>query len=134
MEFRDELNRHLNISTEEIIMILQNIKIINEQEVKEIKSKINRYEDKRRAEEAFYQSLSPVRKFFASRPPSHHQAVEYIVHVKERLKQIDRIKLRIFELDQVIERCKERTFEKEIELSSLMVEEMIKYRESGGLA
>ncbi|MBZ5749534.1 MULTISPECIES: hypothetical protein [Metabacillus] len=134
MEFRDELNRHLNISSEEIIMILQNIKIINEQEVKEIKSKINRYEDKRRAEEAFYQSLSPVRKFFASRPPSHHQAVEYIVHVKERLKQIDRIKLRIFELDQVIERCKERTFEKEIELSSLMVEEMIKYRESGGLA
>jgi hypothetical protein len=134
MEFRDELNRHLNISSEEIIMILQNIKIINEQEVKEIKSKINRYEDKRRAEEAFYQSLSPVRKFFASRPPSHHQAVEYIVHVKERLKQIDRIKLRIFELDQVIERCKERTFEKEIELSSLMVEEIIKYRESGGLA
>lgn len=37
--FRDELNCHLNISSEEIIMILQNIKIINEQEVKEIKSK-----------------------------------------------------------------------------------------------
>jgi acetyl-CoA carboxylase alpha subunit len=108
--------------------MLKNIKVIKEQEVNEIKSKINKYEDKRRAEEAFYQSLSPLRKFFASRPPSHHQAVEYIVHVKERLKQIDIIKQRIYELDQVIEWCEERSFEKEIELSSIIIEEIMKYR------
>jgi acetyl-CoA carboxylase alpha subunit len=128
MIVRDELNRYFNISSEEIIKMLQNIKIIKEQEVNEIKIKITRYEEKRRAEEAFYQSLSPVRKFFASRPPSHHQAVEYIVHVKERLKQIDSIKQRIYEIDHVIEECKERAFDKEIELSSVMIEEIMKYR------
>jgi acetyl-CoA carboxylase alpha subunit len=128
MIVRDELNRHLSISSDEIIMMLKNIKIIKVQEVNEIKSKINKYEDKRRAEEAFYQSLSPLRKFFASRPPSHHQAVEYIVHVKERLKQIDIIKQRIYKLDQVIEWCDERSFEKEIELSSIIIEEIMKYR------
>lgn len=130
MIVRDEFNRHLNISSEELIMMLQNIKRIKEQEINEIKTKINKYEEKRRAEEAFYQSLSPVRKFFASRPPSHHQAVEYIVHVKERLKQIDRIKRRIYELEQVIDRCKERSNEKEIELSSMMIEEIMNYKKA----
>ncbi len=128
MIVRDELNRRLNFPSDEIIKILQDIILIKNQEMKELKNKIKKYEEKKRAEETFYRSLSPVRKFFASRPPSHHQAVEYMVHVKERLKQIDTIKQRVLELEHAIQWCKERLTEKEIELSSAITEEIMKYR------
>jgi hypothetical protein len=71
--------------------------------------------------------LSPVRKFFASRPPSHHQAVEYIVHVKDRLKQIDSLKQRIYEINLAIRLCDE-TNKDELELSSVITEEIIKLK------
>jgi hypothetical protein len=50
--------------------------------------------------------------------------------VKERLKQIDRLKRRIYELEQVIDRCKEGSNEKEIELSSMMIEEIMNYKKA----
>jgi acetyl-CoA carboxylase alpha subunit len=93
-------------------------------EIENLKDKITKYEKKKRAEAAFYQSLSPVRKFFASRPPSHHQAVEYIVHVKERLKQIEKTKQRISEIDIVKKQLEEDGEKSEIILQSALVEEL----------
>lgn len=126
MIVRDELNRLFHFSSTEINSILQRILFIKEQEVSELKNKITKYEEKRRAEDAFYQSLSPVRKFFTSRPPSHHQAVEYIVHVKDRLKQIDSLKQRIYEINIAIRLCEETN--DDLELSSVITEEIIKLK------
>lgn len=125
---RDELNRELDFSCEELIEVLQERKEHNEMEVNALKDKIKNYEDKKTAEQAFYRSLSPVRKFFAGRPPSHHQAVEYIVHVKDRLKQINVIKQRIKQIDRIIAVCKDHPSEKEVEVSSVITEEIIKFR------
>ncbi|MGG7620903.1 hypothetical protein [Bacillus coreaensis] len=128
MIVRDELNRYFHFSSSEITSILQRILLTKEQEIHELKNKITKYEEKRRAEDAFYQSLSPVRKFFASRPPSHHQAVEYIVHVKDRLKQIDTLKQRIYEINMVIRQCEEIMSGEELELSSVITEDIIKQK------
>ncbi|WP_066056546.1 hypothetical protein [Robertmurraya korlensis] len=128
MIVRDELNRYFYFSSSEITSILQRILFTKEQEINELKNKITKYEEKRRAEDAFYQSLSPVRKFFASRPPSHHQAVEYIVHVKDRLKQIDSLKQRIYEINMAIRQCEEITSGDELELSSVITEDIIKQK------
>lgn len=89
-------------SSEQLVRILQDIKIHKEREINDLKEKIKKYEKTRRAQEVWYQSLSPVRKFFAGRPPSHHQAVEYIVNVKERFNTIEKIKIRISQLDRIL--------------------------------
>lgn len=128
MKIRDELNRELDFSCDELIEMFGDIKRLKEAEVNDLKQKIKGYEDKKRAEEAFYQSLSPVRKFFAGRAPSHHQAVEYMVHVKERLKQIDGIKQRIQQIDQVTVLCREHSSDEPLEVSSALTEEIIDYR------
>lgn len=128
MIVRDELNRYFYFSSSEITSILQRILLTKEQEIHELKNKITKYEEKRRAEDAFYQSLSPVRKFFASRPPSHHQAVEYIVHVKDRLKQIEKLKQRIYEISMAIRQCEEITSGDELDLSSVITEDIIKMK------
>lgn len=128
MIVRDELNRYFHFSSSEFTSILQRILLTKEQEIYELKNKITKYEEKRQAEDAFYQSLSPVRKFFASRPPSHHQAVEYMVHVKDRLKQIDTLKQRIYEINMAIRQCEEITIGDELELSSVITEEIIKQK------
>jgi hypothetical protein len=132
MILRDELNQHISIpiSSTEILSILQFIKMEKEREIEILKNKINRYEEKRRSEMVFYQSLSPVRKFFASRPASHHQAVEYMVQVKDRMKQINIIKQRIFELDNVIHHFSEATVKNELVLSSAIIEEINMHRSS----
>jgi acetyl-CoA carboxylase alpha subunit len=127
MIVRDELNRLFHFSSTEIIRLLHQILFYKEQEVNELKSKITKYEEKRRAEDTFYQSLSPVRKFFASRPPSHHQAVEYMVHVKNRLKQIEVLKQRIYEINIAIRLCAENNDE-EIELTSAITEDIMKLK------
>jgi acetyl-CoA carboxylase alpha subunit len=127
MIVRDELNRLFHFSSTEIISLLHQILFYKEQEVNELKNKITKYEEKRRAEDTFYQSLSPVRKFFASRPPSHHQAVEYMVHVKNRLKQIEALKQRIYEINIAIRLCADSN-DKEIELSSAITEDIIKLK------
>ncbi len=128
MIVRDDLNRYFHFSSSEFTSILQQILFTKEQEIYELKNKITRYEEKRRAEDAFYQSLSPIRKFFTSRPPSHHQAVEYIVHVKDRLKQIDTLKQRIYEINMAIRQCDEMTSGDELELSSVITEDIIKQK------
>lgn len=70
-----------------------------EKSIEDIKEKINKFEQKKIAEENMYQSMSPLKRFFTGRSPSHHQAVEYMVQVKERTKRIEAIKNEIRELD-----------------------------------
>ncbi|HET7579470.1 MAG TPA: hypothetical protein VFK33_09325 [Bacillales bacterium] len=111
MEIYDEWNptRHTRIPAKELIKILQHIRKQREYEITEIQDKISQYEQKKRSEEAFYRSLSPVRKFFAGRPPNHHQAVEYMVHVKDRFKKIKRIKRSIAVLNEVLQQLEDET-------------------------
>ncbi|UOQ45958.1 hypothetical protein MUN89_08560 [Halobacillus salinarum] len=135
MIVRDEFNQsnRLEVSPKKFIKVLQKLRNQKEQTIEEIRSKISKYEEKKNAEQAFYQSLSPVRKFFASRPPSHHQAVEYMVHVKERLKQIDFISQSISELDTTLEGIDEGEEQQELILSSSLIDEIREYKETGDL-
>ncbi|MNL44301.1 hypothetical protein D3C87_1668680 [compost metagenome] len=112
------------LSTEEIRHLIERLKARKEEEIEGIKDKINKYEQKRRAEEAMYQSLSPIRKWFAGHPASHHTAVEYIVHVKDRFKQIDSIKRNIQELDQVLLVLAAHPATEEIPLSPEIIREI----------
>lgn len=112
------------LPTEEIIQLVERLKAKKEEEIEAIKDKINKYEQKRQAEEAMYQSLSPIRKWFAGHPASHHTAVEYIVHVKDRFKQIDRIKRSIQELNQVLLLLDNHPTTEEIPLSPEIIREI----------
>lgn len=104
----DEVYRNISFDMpeQELFILLERVKAKKEEDVEELKNRIDKYEQKRRAEEALYQSMSPIRRLFTGRPASHHQAVEYMVHVKERFKKIDAIKRSIRELDQVLDKLR----------------------------
>ncbi|SDM70877.1 hypothetical protein SAMN04488137_1554 [Fictibacillus solisalsi] len=127
MIVQDELNQNVNMhmSETELLEILHFIRTKKEQEIDKIKSKINKYVQKKNAEETFYQSLSPMRKLFTGRSPSHHQAVEYIAHVKEPLQQIEHLKQGLFELNHSIRSLQEE-HKKEITLSTSIFREVRK--------
>ncbi|WP_342554785.1 hypothetical protein [Paenibacillus sp. FSL R7-0652] len=93
----------LQISSSDLLYLIERLKVKKENEIEMLKQKIEQFEQKRRAEEVAYQSLSPVRKWFAGRPASHHQAVEYMVQVKERFRKMEQIRRRIRDLDLIIE-------------------------------
>ncbi|MEK5235131.1 hypothetical protein NST99_05455 [Paenibacillus sp. FSL L8-0470] len=112
------------LSAEELKDLIERLKIKKEDEIEGIKDKINKYEQKRRSEEAMYQSLSPIRKWFAGHPASHHTAVEYIVHVKDRFKRINSIKRDIQELDQVLLLLDNHPATEEIPLSPEIIREI----------
>lgn len=96
-------NRSYELSAPQAVIMLKKVLVDHENEIESIKDKIKKYEQKRRSQEVWYQSLSPVRKFFAGRPPSHHQAVEHLVQVKERFRQIDTINQKISEVTRLIQ-------------------------------
>ncbi|MDM5338415.1 hypothetical protein QUF84_14430 [Fictibacillus enclensis] len=125
MIVQDELNQNVNMhmAETELLEILHLIRTKKEQEIDKIKSKINKYVQKKNAEETFYQSLSPMRKLFTGRSPSHHQAVEYIAHVKEPLQQIERLKQGLFELNHSI-RSLQKEHNEEITLSTSIFREV----------
>jgi hypothetical protein len=131
----DEFFHHsaFEISAEELISLLKNIKNSKEKEIDVIKEKIRKYEKTRRAHEVWYQSLSPVRKFFAGRPPSHHQAVEYIVNVKERFNNIEQIKVKISVIEKIIQRVESNPELDQITLAAFVIEEIKEWNENGGL-
>ncbi|MGE6379502.1 hypothetical protein [Peribacillus muralis] len=58
----------LELSSEEAAKDLRFIKSKQVSEIDSIKNKINKNEQKRIAEEAWYQSLSPLKRFFRSSP------------------------------------------------------------------
>ncbi|MDN4523071.1 hypothetical protein [Fictibacillus fluitans] len=125
MIVQDDLNQNVNMhmTETELVEVMYAIRSKKEQEIDKIKNKINKYVKKKNAEEAFYQSLSPMRKLFAGRSPSHHQAVEYIAHVKEPLKQIERLKQGLFELNHSI-RYLQEDHKEEITLSTTIFREV----------
>ncbi|WP_085520664.1 hypothetical protein [Tuberibacillus sp. Marseille-P3662] len=128
----DELSQrvHFELPLNHLIETLQLSKRKKGQEIEKIKEKINQYEQKKQGEKAFYQSLSPLRKFFAGRPPSHHQAVEHLVYVKEPLKRIETINQRIRELDDVINLLQEDASKNEIVLSTSIIDELKSLRQT----
>lgn len=119
------------LSSEQLIEILQELKNSKEKEIHVVKSKIKKFEEQRRAHEVWYQSLSPLRKLFAGRPPLHHQAVEYLVNVKERFQQIEHIKEGISEMDRIIQLLQREPETAEITLPNALMNELKKWKMRG---
>ncbi|RUT35577.1 hypothetical protein EJP77_00705 [Paenibacillus zeisoli] len=126
MDVIDELYQRVafQIPTEEFIHIIQLLVRKKQDDIDYIKNKIAQYEQKRRKEEAMYQSLSPIRKLFTGRPPSHHTAVEYMVYVKEPFKKIEVIKREIRELARVLKRIEDNPDSDEIMLSTHLINQL----------
>ncbi|WP_434752374.1 hypothetical protein [Paenibacillus amylolyticus] len=124
----DEVYHHtaLQISSSDLLYLIERLKVKKENEIETLKQKIEQFDQKRRAEEVAYQSLSPVRKWFAGRPASHHQAVEYMVQVKERFRKMEQIRRRIRDLDLIMERIQiaDHNQQKEVELSPETIREI----------
>lgn len=124
----DEVYHHtaLQISSSDLLYLIERLKVKKENEIETLKQKIEQFEQKRRAEEMAYQSLSPVRKWFAGRPASHHQAVEYMVQVKERFRKMEQIRRRIRDIDLIMERIQiaNHNRQEEIELSPETIREI----------
>lgn len=112
------------MTSDELMRILEDIKSQKELDIDVLKFKIHKFEMKKRVEEAYYQSLSTFRKIFAGRPPSHHQAVEYLVNVKNRFAEIEEIKRRIFIINQMISKVKIESEIEEIILPPIIFEEI----------
>jgi hypothetical protein len=109
MEIRDSLHHDIvgEMDASEFVELIQKNLQFKEDEVNLLREKIIKYEQKSRAEDVFYQSLSPIRKLFASRPPTHHRAVEYMVNVKDRMKKIEILKKKAYELRELLNRLEE---------------------------
>ncbi|AXN41787.1 hypothetical protein CN689_19210 [Peribacillus butanolivorans] len=121
------------ISLEEVMKVLQGIKSKRESEIESMKTRIHKYEQKRRAEEAWYQSLSPFKRFFTGRAPSHHQAVEHLVNVKERYIKIDSMKQKVAIINEVIRLLEADPEKREIILPPTIIEEIKAWRKVEGL-
>lgn len=120
------------ISLVELERALNEIKKKKENEIQLLKSKINKFEMQRRKEEAYYQSLSPFRKIFTGRPPSHHQAVEFLVNVKDRFNKIEVIKQKLVLLDSIITKVQTTSEQAEIILPHVVIEEIRNWKETEG--
>jgi len=134
MDVIDEFYRTIEFqfAPEELVHILQEIKIHREKEIVQIKEKIIKYEEKRRTHEAWYQSLPSFKKFFTGRPPSHHQAVEYLVNVKQRLSNIEEIKKKNNEIEKIIDLLKSTPSKNEIILPHSLIDELKQLNGTGG--
>ncbi|KWW22235.1 hypothetical protein AS888_13250 [Peribacillus simplex] len=134
MEIMDDVyNRTvLEISSEDAVKDLQFIKNKQQSEIESIKYKIHKYEQKRSAEEAWYQSLSPLKRFFTGHAPSHHKAVEHLVNVKDRYKKIETIKRKIAFLDEVIGMLEAEPERRELHLPTDIIKEMIASQKDEG--
>ena len=130
----DEMNRAnvFQIDDDVLFDALTSIKRKEKEEISIIKEKIVAYENKRRTEAAWYRSLSPIKKLFTSRASIHHQAVEYMVYVKERFKTIERINKRIVILDKLISLVHKEPNLDELFLPGLLIEEIKSLKESDG--
>ncbi|MFE5430042.1 hypothetical protein [Peribacillus simplex] len=134
MYIRDDLYSRVvfEISSDEVLKGLLFYKSKQESEIESIKGKIHKYEQKRRAEEAWYQSLSPFKRFFTGRAPSHHQAVEHLVNVKDRYKKIEMIKQKVAFLNQVIGLLEAETEKREMNLPSDIIKEIMDWQKAEG--
>lgn len=128
----DELNQAnvVQMDLEELLVVLDSIKRAKVDEIGEIRMKIVKFEEKRRAEDVKYQSLSPIKKLFTSRAPSHHQAVEYMVYVKERFKSIENIKKYIANLEKMYSYIHSEPNTQEIIVSGVLMNEIKSRKEA----
>ena len=128
----DELNHSvvLHMSSNELVRVLEGIKNKKELDIELLKYKINKFEKKKRAEEAYYQALPTLQKILVVRPPSHHQVVEYLVNVKDRLAEIELIKQKIFMLNRIISKVQIESENEEMILSPDIIEEIRKWKET----
>ncbi len=120
-------------SSDQLIEALEAIKLGKQNEIEIIKEKIKQFEQKRRSHEVWYQSLSPVRKFFAGRPPVHHQAVEYLVNVKDRFQQIEQINRKIAEINVLIQKIHAESEMEQIVLANDIIADLKRWVEQGGI-
>lgn len=95
-----------------------------QKEIQALRDRILQFEQKSRAEDAFYQSLSPLRKFFTSRAPSHHKAVEYMVNVKDRMKKIEALKIQSVEIHRLLEQFSHKVPE-QLDISHSILEDLL---------
>ncbi|HSU79786.1 MAG TPA: hypothetical protein VLK78_05165 [Candidatus Angelobacter sp.] len=125
MDLRDSLHHELigQMDSSLIINHLLALLRLKQDEVNLLKDKIIKYEQKSRAEDVFYQSLSPIRKLFTSRPPTHHRAVEYLVNVKDRMKKIERLNEQASELRMLLLKLEENS-PKELILPPSILEDL----------
>ena len=128
----DETNQAnvFQIGDEKLIEALNILKRNKEEEIRMLRGKIVEYEEKRRTEDALYRSLSPIKKLFTSRAPIHHQAVEYMVYVKDRFKTIEKLKQKIIILDKQISVVHSKTNTDDLLLSGLLMEEIKAWKEA----
>jgi len=132
MRLKDEVNNTnvFHIDSEEYIIALHKIKKDKMEEIKSLQKKIEKYEGKRRQKEAMYQALPLFKKLFTSHPPDHHQAVEYMVYVKARLKSITKLKQSIAQLDKLISDAYSNRSKQEMHLSRILLEEIKAWKEA----
>lgn len=126
-------NTIVKLSANQLIAALEEIKAMKQKEVELLKEKIKQYEQKRRSHEVWYQSLSPVRKFFTGRPPAHHQAVEYLVNVKERFQHIEQINQKVFVLTGFIQRIETDQELERVSLANDILDDLKKWLAKGGI-
>lgn len=103
-----------------LMMLLE----VKQKEIQSLRDRILQFEQKSRAEDAFYQSLSPLRKFFTSRAPSHHKAVEYMVNVKDRMKKIESLKIQCIEINRLLEQLNP-TVPDQLDISHSILEDLL---------
>ncbi|XJZ27797.1 hypothetical protein ACF5W4_02845 [Bacillota bacterium Lsc_1132] len=120
------------LSSKQLVEALEAIKEMKQNEIEIIKEKIKQFEQKRRSHEVWYQSLPPVRKFFAGRPPVHHQAVEYLVNVKERFQQIEQINHKISEINRLIQEIYAEPDMEKMVLANDIIDDLKRWMEGGG--
>lgn len=126
-------NPVIQLSSQQLIDAFEDIKQLKQSEIELLKEKIKQYEQKRRSHEVWYQSLSPVRRFFAGRPPVHHQAVEYLVNVKERFQQIEQIHQKISELDRLIQLVQMEVNREQLILNTEVIDDLKRWMNKGGM-
>lgn len=134
MKIIDELHNSVvfEMAPDEVVPMLEEIKKKKETEIDLLKFKIHKFEMKQRVEEAYYQSLSPLKKLFAGRPPSHHQAVEYLVNVKNRFTEIESIKQQILLINRRISQVQTQSETENLILSPNIIEEIRRLKETEG--
>ncbi len=125
MEIRESLHQDwvATVDPAQLTNWLHTLLNKKEDEISTLRERIIKFEQKVRAQDAFYQSLSPIRKLFTGRAPSHHQAVEYMVNVKDRMRKIETLKLHVNEITHHLEHL-EKAVPDTIELSHSILEDL----------
>ena len=70
--------------------------------IAKLHGQIEQYEKRRAQQQAAYHKMSPIRKLFSGKAPDHHVAVEYMVYVRQPMKEIAKLTDENAVIDQVL--------------------------------